>query len=289
VKWFRSLAAAASLAVGVCLLPLSGSPAYAGGKVTPITPEVTVSSGSILTVGQLFRFTPSALVGLANVDVIAVLGVRFAPGFRSTEKPGSQIARFPSYSVALGVPVVAIEEGGVLLLENDQLVASVVIKVTPTVTIQPTTTTAPPTTVAPAPPIVPPQPAPAPVPPVTPPAPAPTPPPVASTPLDENRPPVALGRSVVARKNSSTAMTLKGTDPEGSPLVYDLVEVPDNGLLTGSAPNLTYTPSRGFTGTDAFTFTVSDGVSTSETAAVSITVKSSAPVARTAVKKGKKK
>ena len=87
-----------------------------------------------------------------------------------------------------------------------------------------------------------------------------------------NRPPTAVGKSVVVKASTATAIALKGTDPEGAALVYSIVDFPENGRLTGRAPNLTYLPEKGFVGTDAFSFTVSDRVSTSEEAVVSITV-----------------
>jgi hypothetical protein len=43
-------------------------------------------------------------------------------------------------------------------------------------------------------------------------------------------------------------------------------------VLTGTAPNLTYTPNAGYRGSDNFSFTVSNGFSTSNSAIVSITV-----------------
>ena len=100
-----------------------------------------------------------------------------------------------------------------------------------------------------------------------------------------HRPPTAIGKSVVVKKNTATAVALKGTDPEGAALVYSVVDFPENGRLTGRAPNLAYKPDSGFVGTDAFTFTVSDGVTTSEVAAESVTVISAKAVVRRATKK----
>ncbi len=121
---------------------------------------------------------------------------------------------------------------------------------------------------------------PAPVPaPTVPPVPAPAPTAGASGPAattapasSGNRPPTAVGKSAVVKVNTSTALALKGTDPEGATLVYSVVDFPEHGRLTGRAPNLSYVPDKGFVGADAFTFTVSDRASTSEEAVVSITV-----------------
>jgi VCBS repeat-containing protein len=67
---------------------------------------------------------------------------------------------------------------------------------------------------------------------------------------------------------------------DGSPLSAALVDAPSHGLLHLSAGGgFTYTPSLGFAGTDTFTYTASDGTSTSETARVIITVVNHPPVA----------
>ncbi|MGB1311223.1 MAG: DUF1800 family protein, partial [Leucothrix sp.] len=47
---------------------------------------------------------------------------------------------------------------------------------------------------------------------------------------------------------------------------------PDNGVLSGTAPNLVYTPNVNFHGTDRFTFTANDGSVDSTSANISITV-----------------
>lgn len=66
---------------------------------------------------------------------------------------------------------------------------------------------------------------------------------------------------------------LTGTDPEGSPLTYELGTTPAHGSVTIN-PNgtFTYTPTANFSGTDSFTFHVNDGSSNSSNATVSITV-----------------
>lgn len=102
----------------------------------------------------------------------------------------------------------------------------------------------------------------------------------APVPAGGNRLPTASNKNVVVRKNTPTAVTLNGTDPEGARLSYSVVDFPANGRLTGRAPNLTYVPDSGFIGTDAFAFTVSDGVATSEDAVVSVTVISTKAVGR---------
>jgi hypothetical protein len=45
-----------------------------------------------------------------------------------------------------------------------------------------------------------------------------------------------------------------------------------HGRLSGSCPNLTYTPDSDYAGTDRFTFSENDGTADSNTASVGITV-----------------
>jgi hypothetical protein len=87
-----------------------------------------------------------------------------------------------------------------------------------------------------------------------------------------NDPPVANPQSVTTPENTAVAITLTGSDPEGSPLSYAIGTGPAHGSLTGTPPSVTYTPSTGYLGPDSFTFTVNDGTATSAPATVSITV-----------------
>jgi hypothetical protein len=96
-----------------------------------------------------------------------------------------------------------------------------------------------------------------------------------------NDPPVANAQSVTTTEDSAKEITLTGSDVEGSPLTYSIVSGPSHGSLTGSAPNLIYTPDANYHGPDSFTFRVSDGTANSADAVVSITVTpvNDAPVA----------
>jgi VCBS repeat-containing protein len=53
-----------------------------------------------------------------------------------------------------------------------------------------------------------------------------------------------------------------------------MVSRPAHGTLSGTAPNLTYTPDKNFNGSDSFLFKVNDGIADSAPATVSITVAS---------------
>ena len=87
-----------------------------------------------------------------------------------------------------------------------------------------------------------------------------------------NDPPVAPAQSVTTAEDTAVAITLVGTDADGDTLTYTVVDQPSNGTLTGTAPNLTYTPNADYNGDDSFTFRVNDGTVDSEPATVSITV-----------------
>src|SRR5204863_90363 len=67
----------------------------------------------------------------------------------------------------------------------------------------------------------------------------------------------------------------------GSPLTYSIGTSPAHGTLSGTAPNLTYTPNANYNGADSFTFKANDGSADSNVATVSITINAvnDAPVA----------
>ncbi len=97
-----------------------------------------------------------------------------------------------------------------------------------------------------------------------------------------NDAPVAQPQSVTTDEDTATAITLAGSDAESSPLTYALTAGPAHGSLSGTAPNLVYTPAGNYNGPDEFSFTVSDGLLTSSAATVLVTVGAvnDAPVAQ---------
>ncbi len=94
--------------------------------------------------------------------------------------------------------------------------------------------------------------------------------------LSENLPPVANPQTVNVLVNHSATITLTATDPNGDPLAYAVVNSPTNGILSGSPPNLVYTPNTNYAGSDAFTFEANDGITNSLPALVSLNVVPSA-------------
>ncbi|NOT60682.1 MAG: tandem-95 repeat protein, partial [Acidobacteria bacterium] len=87
-----------------------------------------------------------------------------------------------------------------------------------------------------------------------------------------NRAPIATALSITLDEDVVTPVVLQGTDPEGVAVTYTVVTPPQHGTLSGTAPNLTYTPVANYNGNDSFTYRVSDGSLTSAPATVTITV-----------------
>ena len=90
-----------------------------------------------------------------------------------------------------------------------------------------------------------------------------------------NSPPVAESQDVTTNRDTSAPITLDATDKDGDSLTYSLGSTPNHGSLTPfdeDTGSVVYNPNNGYTGSDSFTFTVSDESSTSNTAKVSITV-----------------
>lgn len=94
---------------------------------------------------------------------------------------------------------------------------------------------------------------------------------VATCGIRRNRPPVVTDQTVTTAQNTPKSIMLTASDADGDPLTYTFTN-PVNGQLSGTAPNLTYTPNAGFSGSDSFTFKATDGKADSNIATVTITV-----------------
>lgn len=84
--------------------------------------------------------------------------------------------------------------------------------------------------------------------------------------------PTADAQALTTSQDTPVSFTLSGTDPNDGALTYAVATPPAHGTLTGTAPNLTYTPAVGYVGADRFTFTVSSSSMTSVPAAVDLRV-----------------
>lgn len=83
------------------------------------------------------------------------------------------------------------------------------------------------------------------------------------------QPPVALDQSVSTMENTLLAISLTA---DGPLTTWEIVAGPSHGTLSGTAPDLLYTPALDYVGADSFTFRALNGVASSNTATVSITV-----------------
>jgi len=89
-----------------------------------------------------------------------------------------------------------------------------------------------------------------------------------------NSAPVANDQTVTLNEDETASITLTASDANGDALTYQIVTEPSHGTLTGSAPNLTYTPSQNYNGSDSFTFKANDGSLDSNTATVTLSIQS---------------
>ena len=87
-----------------------------------------------------------------------------------------------------------------------------------------------------------------------------------------NHTPTATSVNLEMKQNNALPVTLTGNDVDGNSLTYTVISQPSNGALAGSAPNLTYTPTFGYVGSDSFAFKVNDGTVDSLPGIVTITI-----------------
>ena len=87
--------------------------------------------------------------------------------------------------------------------------------------------------------------------------------------------PVAVNDSATTNEDTPVKINVlaNDSDVDGNPLMTEVVANPTNGTVAHNADGtFTYSPAAHFTGTDSFTYRVSDGTDNSNTATVSVTV-----------------
>lgn len=95
----------------------------------------------------------------------------------------------------------------------------------------------------------------------------------AETRINGNFVPAVTDIAVSTKEDTAVPIVLQASDGDaGDVLKFTIVTAPQNGTLSGTAPNLTYTPAADFNGSDSFTFKVNDGKVDSNIATVSITI-----------------
>jgi uncharacterized repeat protein (TIGR01451 family) len=89
-----------------------------------------------------------------------------------------------------------------------------------------------------------------------------------------NTPPDAVDDSTSTAENASVDVDVlaNDTDADGDTLVVSASTQPANGTVSCTTTTCTYVPTAGFTGTDSFTYTISDGRGGTDTATVTVTV-----------------
>jgi len=90
----------------------------------------------------------------------------------------------------------------------------------------------------------------------------------------QNNPPVANNDSATTLKDTPVTINVlvNDNDPDGDPLTIVSVTNPPNGSVINNGNSVSYTPDPGWTGTDTFDYTISDGKGGSDTATVTVTV-----------------
>ena len=89
-----------------------------------------------------------------------------------------------------------------------------------------------------------------------------------------NTPPTAQDQLITTRQDTPVYIQLSYSDPDGGPGPYETVILvpPSHGSLSGAGNDQTYTPEKGYKGTDRFEWKVSDGAEDSDTVNVIISI-----------------
>lgn len=87
-----------------------------------------------------------------------------------------------------------------------------------------------------------------------------------------NQPPVAQPQQLTLAEDTTQALTLSASDPDGDMLSYNIVRGPVHGYLRGTGANLVYVPNADYYGEDQFEFRANDGKLGSLAATVRLTI-----------------
>ena len=100
--------------------------------------------------------------------------------------------------------------------------------------------------------------------------------------IKPNQAPKAVDDSVTViqdSRNNSIDVLVNDTDPEGHTLTITGITNPAHGTAVIDKDKISYTPASGFSGSDSFSYTINDGNNGENTAAITITVETTKPVA----------
>lgn len=87
-----------------------------------------------------------------------------------------------------------------------------------------------------------------------------------------NDPPAAHDGMVTTVEDTPEDITLVGDDVDGDVLTYTVMTDPLHGTLSGSPPDITYSPDQDYSGPDSFDFIVNDGLLDSDPGTITIMV-----------------
>jgi len=104
---------------------------------------------------------------------------------------------------------------------------------------------------------------------------------VSVTVMSVNDAPVAFPQWLATPEETALPITLAAEDRDGDPLTYQVVVGPAHGTVSGAGPQVIYVPGTNYSGSDYFTFRVSDGLALSSevTVMINVTPVNDAPVA----------
>lgn len=86
--------------------------------------------------------------------------------------------------------------------------------------------------------------------------------------------PFAFNQSLATVGVTPVSVVLPAWSPSGAPLTYSVVGGPAHGTLVGDPPNVTYSATPSYIGTDTFTFIANDGTANSNIGTITIAVAS---------------
>ncbi len=89
-----------------------------------------------------------------------------------------------------------------------------------------------------------------------------------------NEAPVAIDATYQTNEDVPVITIIEASDEDGDQLNYTITQAPLFGMLSGEAPNLTYTPNTNFSGVDSFAYIANDSEEDSNLATVTVTVNS---------------
>jgi uncharacterized repeat protein (TIGR01451 family) len=79
-------------------------------------------------------------------------------------------------------------------------------------------------------------------------------------------------QNVVTGNDTSEIIRLVPNDIDNALLSYRIISPPGHGNLSGTAPNIIYTPEKGYTGNDSIVIGVSDGIGGEKTVSIAIDI-----------------